>query len=138
MTLEELDFTENTDIIVPISNVKGTDIKRKFYVTSVPTGLDTKTIKIQGYVKHFTEQKINVLDINNTIDVPFAAIKDYYYELEANDNVKVNADGSFNPNGTIGEYTWIRLVLKNGVMTTDEIIVNAILRQDSLGLIKPR
>lgn len=134
MTLQEIDFTENTDIIVPLSDLVGTNIKRKFVVTSVPTGLDTKIMKVQGYVKHYImETLLGVLT-----EVPFAAIKDYYYELTANDDIKVNVDGSFNDNGTIGEYTWIRLVIKNGVMTSDEIVIAAIQRQDAMGLIKPR
>ena len=138
MTLQEIDFTENTDIIVPISNVEGTDIKRKFVVTSVPTGLDTKEMKIQGFVKHYVLQDVLVDNITIQVEAPFTALKDYYYELLANEQVKVNVDGSFNDEGTIGEYTWIRLVIKYGIYTSDEIVIAAIQRQDAMGLIKPR
>jgi hypothetical protein len=138
MTLQEIDFTENTDIIVPLSDLEGTNIKRKFMVTSVPTGLDTKEMKVQGYVKHFTLEAIDLLGVPTQVEIPFTALKDYYYELVANERVKVNVDGSFNPEGTIGEYTWIRHVIKNGVLTSDEIVIAAIQRQDAMGLIKPR
>lgn len=139
MTLEQIDFTENTDITVPISNVEGTDIKRKFVVTSVPTGLNTKEMKVQGFVKHYILQNVLDLQGNNVqVEAPFTALKDYYYELLANEQVKVNVDGSFNDEGTIGEYTWIRLVIKYGIYTSDEIVIAAIQRQDAMGLIKPR
>ena len=138
MTTQTINFEDSTDIIIPISDVIGTNIKRKFVVTSVPTGLDTKQMKVQGFVKHYTVENIDILSVITETEVPFTSIKDYYYELTANDNVKVNEDGSFNPNSTIGEYTWIRLIIKNGVMTSDDIVVKSILRQDSLGLIKPR
>lgn len=128
---QNIDFTASTDIVVQLSNVPNTDIHRECTVVAVTTDFVQKEIRLQVIVSHYTLNQANA-------KIPVAEIPPYSYTMIADEATKVDADGTINSNGTIGEYTWISTVLDNKLLSPRQIITAAIQRQDAAGLIKPR
>lgn len=125
-----INFNNTPVLIVPISDLPNTTIKRYFKVTLQASTFNNSfpEIRIGGEVLH----KVITKNVGITTEIDAPGIKSYYKEFTANNNDKVNEQGQLDPEGTIGQYNWLYWSTYNKVISPQEGIIAAVLEADQL------
>lgn len=121
-----IDFNEVPVLIVSISDLPNTTIKRYFTVRLLASTFNDSfpEIRIGGDVIH------KIILNGEEVDAP--GVKSYYKEFTANNDDKVNEQGQLDPNGQYGQYNWIYWSTYNKVISPQEAIIGAVLEADTL------
>jgi hypothetical protein len=125
-----INYNEIPVLIVPISDLPNTTIKRYFKVLMQASTFNNSfpEIKIGGEVLH----KVTTNSLGTTIEIDAPGIKPYYKEFTAGNNDKVNEQGQLEPEGTIGQYNWLYWSTYYKVISPQEGIIAAVLEADQL------
>jgi hypothetical protein len=126
-----IDYNTSTVLIVPISNLPNTNIKRYFALNFMLSSFNTakNEVRINGTILHKTEQEVNGM----TLEVDAAGLTPIQRELVANNTDKVNEQGQLDPNGTIGQYNWLYWQTYYKLISPQEGIIAAIQAADTAG-----